>query len=125
MSWPGKSTRARLATAKAQPRGKAVVVPPPPRVVAPIRAPTAHVAPAAPAALAEPAAPVARCVLSPPRAASASVVLGLRTGPPVDATQAPRVPKAPRAPPSTDKLRSELLAVVTEERACYAEMAPW
>ena len=107
MSWPGKAIRARLANAKAQPKGKAVVVPPPPRVVAPIR-----VAPAAPAAPAEPVAPVApvapalrRVVLSP--------------------TRAPKVPQAPPGPPSAVNLRASLLTVVTEERACYAELAPW
>ena len=104
MSWPGKSIRARLATAKAQPKGKAVVVPPPPRVVAPIR-----VAPAAPAAPVAPVAPVAPAmrgmVLSPPRAA--------------------KVPHAPSGPPTVVVLRASLLAVVKEETECFVEMAPW
>jgi hypothetical protein len=107
MSWPGKSIRARLATAKAQPKGKAVVVPPPPRVVAPIRvAPAAPAAPAAPVAPVAPVAPAMRGkVLSPPRAA--------------------KVPQAPPGPPTVVVLRASLLAVVKEETECFVEMAPW
>ena len=109
MSWPGKSIRARLANAKAQPKGKAVVVPPPPRVVAPIRvapaAPAAPVAPEAPVAPVAPVAPAMRgMVLSPPRAA--------------------KVPHAPPGPPTVVVLRASLLAVVKEETECFVEMAP-